>query len=611
MDRARKAVDLTVAWFSDDPVHYKSVYADSAPAYNIVLHTGGVGTLEVYRESLGLRNGVQFPFWTDNIEHPFNGEATEKCFDILFLGNVHDEVRRDRQEYLSALGERVAHFGKPSREAGSQHRGIIESLQELHAVARRSRFGLNFAQRFYQYRNSPNWSIALERSGHFSFTSRLVQYLAMGLPVMTRDIDALGRSVVPEVLEAQSAARARAIADDMDEADRLNLAQQSHQRQRSAFHAANRARFLQQLVENDRWRRWSLDDRAEAFQNFSQEVSDRQPSRFRRAKYKVKLMARSKPLVVGLTGTGWANPSSLLKWTNDALSATRTDVIQINPFHFPHLIRSDLQGHFRGIIDLSRDRHAKRLDTIISVGGEYLITSTGASLPPVLSLWERSEYSSRRVERLAQHSNALIISSSALAEELANLGYFNTIVASNVYTKYSEPVSVDKPAQRAVVRVIADRFRDIELAAPWILDEMFQDEVVIDLDGNDAEQSAPEGHTVNAVLLVPDMTGPVPRSPLHGLALQSPALQFAPRMSTVRTDTIENGPFITVGGIAELEYKMLLYTRDRRLMLDYLTRLQSHEEAYSVSSVIGAWLQETQTQNTGRMTRRMRNWGRK
>lgn len=268
--RARTAGITTLVWLPDDPVLYKVCYRDIVEHYDIVLHCGRRHVLEFYESRHGVR-GVNLPFWTDNIEFPRADPAdTSKDCDIVFLGNLTGPVRQRRYEQIAKLPGRIKIFGKADKDPHQLVQGYLNSEAEVAENLARARIGFNIPQIFQDYRGIDYDFDALARLGAFEYPSRVIQYMAVGAPVVTLGA-ADAPEGFPEMISTASVETARAqVRDLLEEPERrVALAEATHARFERSFSATARAAFLEAvLADPGALERASAASRASAFSDW-------------------------------------------------------------------------------------------------------------------------------------------------------------------------------------------------------------------------------------------------------------------------------------------------------------------------------------------------------
>ena len=575
LERAKRAGLFSVAWFSDDPVYFSTVYAECAPRYDLVLHTGGVENLNVYSKVLGLENGVEFPFWTDETEHKPLASSVEQEADFLFLGNVHDSVRSDRLSYLEELGRSARIFGKyPNGRPPQYHLGRLESTRELSLAAPRFSFGLSFSQQMSQYYSTVYDSAAVRAVEQFPIPSRIVQYMSLGLPVVSRDVSNFLIEVFPEIIHAPTPKDAMAVASDLTTADRRSLSLKLIERREMSFSARVRAQLLVSLIENSEWRKWGVESRAYAFTTASEvdlsggkhapvlgEEECNTSLRYPASRKRIECVPASNG-TVALVGTGWLDASSPLMLCRNALEAASFRLVDVNPYYYRTNVSSDVQGNFKGILRLDDLDELAACDAVVVVGDEYIVTANAGV--PILSVLDRSTQITRRLLRKVDSSTLTFCANPDVVQELQNMGN------GSVYwlpTIDGLPGLTLSPPER----LISDGLR-VGLTASTGSDGEVLDVWGRELSAGDIRgvQLTDDLSVADVRLVALDVSGPIPRLPvaLDSSASGREVLTFVIRPTDNQGWETPYESLSTVGTLSEFAFKLNLYFDSTRTTID-------------------------------------------
>lgn len=268
--RLKKRGIGTVAWFSDDPVLFDLSYGPVLEQYDKILHCGNEAVLQHYEDFFGYPTGVNFPFWTDQEAFPYvwSSEPTES--DVMFLGNVQDEVRRRRYFDLSQFGDDIRIHGKIGSDYWNRSAGYLDTDAEVVAAGARTRWAVNIPQFFKDHRGLETWFDGLDRLGFFEYPSRVVQYMSMGIPTISIVPDLATFETYPEML----------VCDNIEEALRIvrsgewdghaleDLSRKVASRFTRHFSADARVSALESFLVDDTWTTLSASDRTRWFTNF-------------------------------------------------------------------------------------------------------------------------------------------------------------------------------------------------------------------------------------------------------------------------------------------------------------------------------------------------------
>lgn len=246
----RRSGIYSIVWLPDDPVLYSVCYSKVVDHYDLILNCGGVDVLSFYAERHGI-SGVNFPFWTDNVEFAHTHDPASTDYDVAFLGDITGPVRSGRYEIIAELKGAVRAFGNVPNDPAQICYGYLDSSTEIATALGPARVGLNIPQFFSDYEGLPHDFPALAQLGAFEFPSRVVQYAAIGLPVLTFGLSK-PPATFPEMLVASDRmelqARVDAIRADPEPLGQLATA--THQRFQTSFSAETRALFLEALVSD-------------------------------------------------------------------------------------------------------------------------------------------------------------------------------------------------------------------------------------------------------------------------------------------------------------------------------------------------------------------------
>lgn len=263
----------TAIWLSDDPVLYKTCYAQVVNHYDIVLHCGYADVMEFY-ESKGHPKGFNFPFWTDHHSFPaiFNPDNAQT--DIVFLGNMNGQVRRKRYMELAALPFSKKVYGLLDSDPLGIHGGFLKEAY-LHTnlvtdVLKHAKVGVSIPQFFSEYNGLHYDFPELANLGYFQFPSRVIQYAASGLPIAAVG-DSRMQEVFPEIFVANSIQELQPFIEKVvnDRNFALETSQKILLRFRQAYSALSRAKMLVTIFDSlDSYQHLNTQERAVMFTQF-------------------------------------------------------------------------------------------------------------------------------------------------------------------------------------------------------------------------------------------------------------------------------------------------------------------------------------------------------
>ncbi|GAA3693113.1 hypothetical protein GCM10022377_02080 [Zhihengliuella alba] len=406
-----------IAWLSDDPVLWKLSYGPIVDLYDLILHCGNETVLKFYEEKHGRPTGVNFPFWTDGVSFPYVYGSRAPESDVMFLGNVNDQVRRDRYFSLSSLDLDLRIHGNVGTDYNKVWGGYLDSDREVVDAGARTKLAINIPQYFQDHRGLETWFDGLAELGFFEFPSRVIQYAAMGIPLVSFVPEGASLPTFPEIFCVSDAREAEATAKDLLKSGELSAISQSVRRRFEAnFSAASRVLALEYLLQSDDWRALDVVGRARLFTEFDGSTLERQvweqsdtasgsltgappsvglqreaPENYSLGgdeRIDAALVSHfdSAPLPVeklniALVGTGWGDHLSTLNTTRRGLENLGHEVTPVNPYNFRQFITPDPMGEFSGIVDLSGlyDHFQTKPDVFLFVGGYYLPAARGVA----------------------------------------------------------------------------------------------------------------------------------------------------------------------------------------------------------------------------------------
>jgi hypothetical protein len=353
LKRARASKAILMAWFSDDPVLWNLSYGPVVDFYDVVLHCGNSQVLRFYEKQHGRPTGINFPFWTDNASFPYVYGQNPADSEAMFLGNVRGQVRRQRYLDLAELVSDVKIYGGVDEDTHKIWGGYLDSDAEVADAASRSLIGLNIPQFFSDHEGMPTWFEGLGALTFFQYPSRVIQYAAMGLPIISMVPDSKYLETFPEILCARDPAELdRTIRLLVDETDLIDLSRRTHERFRQNYSSDARVLALEALVEHDvDWRSMDVEARTSLYMEYPVQPDTASTHNFAladsgagitpmslRERLKVHLSdvpKAERPLRIAVAGTGWSHELSDVSITVRALRHIGHHVVELNPFRKP------------------------------------------------------------------------------------------------------------------------------------------------------------------------------------------------------------------------------------------------------------------------------------
>ncbi|MEG4529163.1 polysaccharide pyruvyl transferase family protein [Microcoleus sp. D2_18a_D3] len=240
----------TIVWLPDDPVLYHICYRHVVDFYDTILHCGDVNILNFYEQNHG-RSGFNFPFWTDQSHFPFSYNPENADYDVVFLGNCIGKVRQERYRFISNLPFSTKIFGKVSEDPFNLCGGFIEATKEVSRCLGGGLIGLNIPQYFKDYHSTDYDFPELANLGHFQYPSRIIQYAACGVPIISLQ-SGEPPGTFPELITASNISiltkKIRSLINNIESLRQLSC--QVNQRFIQSFSAESRAIFLEKIIIN-------------------------------------------------------------------------------------------------------------------------------------------------------------------------------------------------------------------------------------------------------------------------------------------------------------------------------------------------------------------------
>lgn len=252
----RKHMKIAV-WLSDDPVLYKVCYEKIAKNYDILLHCGSEKIIEFYHNK-GFTHGVNFPFWTDHHAFPniYNPEKSE--VDVVFLGNMHGQVRRKRYLEFASLPYSKKVYGLLDSDPCGIHGGFIHEAYHhcdlVSNILSKAKVGLSIPQFFKEYKGLHYDFKELSSLGYFQIPSRVIQYVASGLPCISIGENDM-KNIFPELEIKSSLLELKPYINNITSS--LEYAKEQSnlvlERFRCNYSSLARANFLLEIIKNEQY----------------------------------------------------------------------------------------------------------------------------------------------------------------------------------------------------------------------------------------------------------------------------------------------------------------------------------------------------------------------
>lgn len=266
--RLRRRDITLVAWFSDDPVLFDLSYGPVVEHYDVILHCGNESVLAYYEDFFGKPTGVNFPFWTDHHSFPRLWEPRSFMSDAVFIGNVQDEVRRQRYFDLSRMRHSIRIHGNVGTDYFGVWGGFLDTDMEVAQSIARSKVALNIPQFFQDHHGLETWFPDLDHLGFFEYPSRVIQYMAVGIPAITLLPFDHNFVSYPEMLVFQHIEEVDEYLHRVTPEELQDLSHRISSRFSNHFSADSRALAFESVLEDDSWRGLNVGERARWFLNY-------------------------------------------------------------------------------------------------------------------------------------------------------------------------------------------------------------------------------------------------------------------------------------------------------------------------------------------------------
>ena len=519
--RLRDSGAQLMAWLSDDPVLWNLSYRPVIELYDVVLHCGAERVLRFYDEQFGRPVGVNFPFWTDNIAFPYVYRDHEPESTAMFLGNVQDGIRRQRYYALADLQTDVRIHGSVGLDFRNLGAGYLESNREVVDAASRARVAINIPQYFRDHAGEPTWFEGLAALGTFQYPSRVIQYAAMGLPIVSVSPTPEDYDTFPELHTVRDVHQIDgAIAEILASPSTVQISRQVHRRFLRHFSAASRVMALESLAQDESWRRLNVSERARWFSSFDGQRSQpgdepTEPASAPRERI-VALAPRgsdSRPQRLALFGDGWRQAASPLNVARRAFEDLGYEILSTAPHERPELYAPDTFNEYRGYLAIERllSDPEQRPDVVILVGAYYGISASGraaltsAGVPLVVHGITHSTLNVS-IAKLIDRADALSVTHPDLHRDLRSRGFNEVRLLPGLLDTPALRAFEDCPPVPARLRVVGEKMRHITKHA-----HLYSDLVALGADFALVEDlpAAPESlqelvdYTRSAVTVVP------------------------------------------------------------------------------------------------------------
>lgn len=372
----------TIAWFSDDPVLFDLSYGPVLTEYDLVLHCGNESVLRFYENFFGYPTGVNFPFWTDHVAFPATWGSREADTDLLFLGNVHDPVRRERYFAFGESELNIRVHGNIGADYFGLSGGYLLTDEEVVNSASTAKLALNVPQFFKDHKGLETWFPGLDDLGYFEYPSRVVQYMAMGIPTISVVPGEDTFHTYPEMGIAQNMQEAYRLAETWlldGKLERRSLA--TLDRFEKHFSADARVMAIESLLEDDSWRRLDPRERSAWFEQFDASDCGSESRTDRESVVTPRPNSMKAPTKIALLTFGAEDEYSVARAAAEVLNDSDKFDCEVIRFEVnPRLLTPDPQGIVEYALVVGSDllNRIGDPDWLLLVGGGIAITQAGA-----------------------------------------------------------------------------------------------------------------------------------------------------------------------------------------------------------------------------------------
>lgn len=490
LKKLKRSGATLMAWFSDDPVLFDLSYGPIVNSYDHILHCGNSKVLAFYEERFQRPTGVNIPFWTDHTAFPTVWGSEDPDCDLMFLGNMHDEVRRARYFTLTELRSSLRIHGNVGADFLGLSAGFLDHDSEVVAAGARARIALNIPQFFKDHRGLETWFQGLDSLGFFEYPSRVVQYMAMGIPTISIIPDGAPEDFrsFPEMLVVPDVASADALAQELIHSGALqDLSRRTAARFDRYFSATSRVLAIESLLESDDWKSLTPSEREVWFTQFDASVmaveaveiaprdhidswgvptADRSAANPLSPRGAITIRKGENPGAslesarrhIILAGFGWTQESSRLRAVLESFEQLGHDVTHANPARYPKLFVPDPAKRTKHAINV---HHLHKLQALpegallVVCGVDASLTESGMHLLQQRSVVSVLIDDTGRLDldiaiRLASRYSVLATQSYELQQHLERRGFTNVVYFPHFvaprYLDLLETVENKKPA---------------------------------------------------------------------------------------------------------------------------------------------------------------------
>ncbi|BCW46621.1 hypothetical protein [Arthrobacter sp. StoSoilB5] len=548
LERAKRTGARMVAWLSDDPVLWDLSYGPVVDNYDVVLHCGTARVLDFYESMFGRPTGINFPFWTDQAAFPYVFGSQPRESDAMFLGNVHDEVRRTRYFDLGSLSSSIRIHGSVGRDYYHIGGGFLDSDEEVVEAGAKTGLAINIPQYFRDHLGLETWFDGLDKLGFFQYPSRVIQYAAMGIPIVSVTPDADDLASFPEIICVDSIAQLDVTLQSLLASSSLeDLSHSTHDRFLRNYSAAARVMALESVLSDDSWKDLDATERSLWFTQFDaveagREQAEPMPSpEIAVPNERIELSATTKARSIAVLGVGFRRVTSTSSVAMRALQNLGHNVVALDLAQYKSVLVPDPNNEFKFVINAAKFISSVKelpelliisaLDCSVTESGRDDLLAAGVRLAVI---GDEHAKGGEKVKRLASRVDYLGMLNETVASGLVNDG-FESVEHLPHLVDHAFRVATDEVRERQERVVVAGKrrlhlnkqaaaFRDL---ADWPSAELFIEESPEEFGDLDLLAAALKS-TVVVAPFDASIPGPLPSEALP-FAMASGSLVVVPR----------------------------------------------------------------------------------
>ena len=377
LERAKRTGARLVAWLSDDPVLWDLSYGPVVESYDVVLHCGTARVLDFYESMFGRPTGINFPFWTDQTAFPYVFGSQPRESDAMFLGNVHDEVRRTRYFDLGSLTSSIRIHGNVGRDYYRIGGGFLDSDEEVVEAGARTGLAINIPQYFRDHQGLETWFDGLDKLGFFQYPSRVIQYAAMGIPIVSVVPDAEDLASFPEIVCVDSITQLDSTIQSLLASSSLEeLSRSTHDRFLRNYSAAARVMALESVLSDDSWQDLDATERSLWFTQFDAVDAGREQAEPIRSaevavpQERIEVKSTTNARSIAVLGVGFRRVTSTSSVAMRALQTLGHNVVALDLAQYKSVLVPDPNNEFKFVVNAAKFiQSVKELPELLVISG--------------------------------------------------------------------------------------------------------------------------------------------------------------------------------------------------------------------------------------------------